>query len=224
MNTASKPCSDQFTPDLRAGRLVVLEGMPGAGKTTAASALAELGHAVVGEYTDDASATIAVSAHPDVGDDDAHQRNWLRKAAQCSALLGRHPVVYADRDWLSSLSYAYCTAPDDGGAMLSRRAAWAGRHLSDGSLLLPGAYVIFDLDPETSITRRAGRPRPGHPWNRPQALARLREFYRDPARSLRPASGELADAVAAPARIEISGNDNPPGILRRLVALSGVTR
>ncbi|MGH3250949.1 MAG: hypothetical protein ACRDOI_32735, partial [Trebonia sp.] len=64
MLTSSKPSSDLTVPSAWAGRLVVLEGMPGAGKTTAAGALAGLGHAVVGEYTNDAHATIAVHAHP----------------------------------------------------------------------------------------------------------------------------------------------------------------
>lgn len=223
MTTASRPCSDTVPISTRSARLIVLEGMPGAGKTTAADALAALGHVIVGEYTDDASSTLAISAHPDVGDDDAHQRNWLRKAAQCSARLGRHPVVYADRDWLSSLSYAFSTAPADGGALLTQRAAWAARHLDDGTLLLPGTYAIFDLDPPVSLARRAGRPRPGHPWNQPEALERLREFYRDPAAALRPVSGELAAALVTPARISVSGQDDPHDILALVASLGRTT-
>lgn len=224
MTTASKPCSDRITPNAWAGRLIVLEGMPGAGKTTAAGALAELGSAVVGEYTDDTDSTIAVSAHPAVDDDDAHQRNWLGKAAQCSARLDRHPVVYADRDWLSSLSYAYSTAPGDSGELLCQRAAWVARHLAAGALLLPGAYVLFDLDPATSVIRRAGRLRPGHPWNEMDALVRLRAFYRDPAGAIRPVNSELADALALPSRLAISGRDDPLATLGLLISLAKGTR
>ena len=203
--TTSRPCSDT-APAAREARLIVLEGMPGAGKTTTATALAAQGHSVVGEYTDDRNATIAIAAHPDIGDDDAHQANWLRKAAQCAARLATRTVVYADRDWLSSLSFAYSTAPADSGALLSERAAWAARHLRDRTLLLPAAYAIFDLEPSACLTRRAGRLRPGHPWNQPEALDRLRRFYRDPARCLRPVSAELAAALSAPARLDISGD------------------
>jgi predicted ATPase len=224
MLTSSKPSSDTAFPAAPAGRLVVLEGMPGAGKTTAADALAKLGHAVVGEYTNDAHATIAVHAHPGVGDDDAHQLNWLRKAARCTALLDRSPVVYADRDWLSSLSYAYSAAARDHGALLAQRASWARRHLADGTLLLPGLYALFDLDPAASITRRAGRLRPGHPWNQPEALDRLRQFYRDPVSALRPSSPELADALALTARIAVSGHDDPLTALRHLVSLASPGR
>jgi hypothetical protein len=197
--------------------------MPGAGKTTTATALADRGHSVVGEYTSDTEATLAIGDHPGISDDDAHQANWLRKAAQCTARLACHPVVYADRDWLSSLSYA-CTAEGDGdGELLARRARWAARHLDDGTLLLPDAYAVFDLDPGASLSRRDGRLRPGHLWNRPVALDRLRDFYRDPARALRPACPELAAALSIPERIDISGRDDPRRVLDRLAGLAATT-
>ena len=222
--TASQPYSDRRALPALRDRLIVLEGMPGAGKTTAARALAALGLPVLGEYTDDADATIAVSQHPDVADDDAHQQNWLRKAARCTARLAGGDTVYADRDWLSSLSYAYSTAPADSGALLRQRAAWAARRLRDGSLLLPQAYVIFDLDPATSLSRRAGRLRPGHPWNQPGNLRKLRDFYANPAQALHPVHPGLAHALRQPFRIDISGHADPRHIADSLAALSSRTR
>ena len=219
--TASHPCSNApGSPAPRHG-LIVLEGMPGAGKTTAVCALALRGLPVLGEYIDDGDATIAVSQHPAVTDDDAHQQNWLRKAAQCTARLARASTVYADRDWLSSLSYAYSIAGTGNGALLRQRAAWAASRLHDGTLLLPGLYVIFDLDPATSLTRRAGRLRPGHPWNHPGALRRLRHFYADPGQALRPVHPRLARALRQPGRVDISGLGDPAQIIRCLSALGG---
>jgi len=204
----------------RAG-LIVLEGMPGAGKTTAACALAARGLPVLGEYTDNADTTIAISAHPPVDDDDAHQQNWLRKTAQCTARLARGGTVYADRDWLSSLSYAYSTAAADDGALLRHRAAWAASRLQDGSLVLPGIYVIFDLDPATSLDRRASRLRPGHPWNHPGSLQRLRDFYTCPSRALEPVNPSLAQALRQPRRADIYGTAGPREIAGRLAELGG---
>lgn len=217
--TASSRCSDPITPPAIAAteRLIVLEGMPGAGKTTAAAALADQGLSVVGEYTDDSDATIAIAAHPGITDDDAHQANWLRKAAQCAARLTSCPVVYADRDWLSSLSYAYSAGDAD---LLACRAAWAAGHLSAGTLLLPAAYAVFDLDPAASIARRETRLRAGHPWNHPAALERLRRFYLDPAACLRPVSAELAYALSVPARAAVSGHDDPAVTLARMESLA----
>ena len=217
--TSSSRCSDTITqPAVPAtARLIVLEGMPGAGKTTMATALAARGHSVVGEYTSDTEATLAIGDHPDISDDDAHQANWLRKAAQCTARLACRPVVYADRDWLSSLSYAYSA---DDGNLLARRAAWAARHLSAGTLLLPSAYAVFDLDPAASIARRATRLRAGHPWNHPAALERLRRFYLNPAACLRPVSRELAAALSVPAWAAVSGHDEPAVTLARIESLA----
>lgn len=215
--TVSRPCSEPPVPPAPRGRLIVLEGMPGAGKTTTATALAACGHSVVGEYTSDTEATLAIADHPEVSDDDAHQANWLRKAAQCTARLACCPVVYADRDWLSSLSYAYT---DSAGDLLALRARWAARHLDGGTLILPAAYAVFDLDSAAGLSRRAGRLRPGHPWNQPAALDRLRDFYRDPAGALRPVCPELAVALDIPERIDISGYDDPRHVLGRLAGLA----
>jgi predicted ATPase len=217
--TASSPCSKPIAAITPERRLIVMEGMPGAGKTTTANALAADGHSVVGEYTDDGDTTIAVSAHPDISDDDAHQLNWLRKTAQSTARLDRNPLVYADRDWLSALSYAYSSEVADGGALLAERAAWAERHLADGMLLLPGTYAIYDVDPAASLARRAGRLRPGHPWNHLNALARLRDFYRYPSQALQPVSPALAAAVSQPSRLDISGEDDRAAVLARLSSL-----
>ncbi len=219
--TASPPCSDMTRLLVPRGGLIVLEGMPGAGKTTAACALAARGLPVLGEYTDNADATIAISAHPPVDDDDAHQQNWLRKTAQCTARLAHGGTVYADRDWVSSLSYAYSTAAADDGALLRHRAAWAASRLQDGSLVLPGIYVIFDLDPATSLDRRASRLRPGHPWNHPGSLQRLREFYTCPSWALEPVNPGLAQALRRPRRADISGTADPRQIAGRLAELGG---
>ncbi|MGD0605669.1 MAG: hypothetical protein ABSA53_18995 [Streptosporangiaceae bacterium] len=219
--TASPPCSDLAPLPVPRDGLIVLEGMPGAGKTTAACALAARGLLVLGEYTDSADATIAITMHPPVDDDDAHQQNWLRKSAQCTARLARGGTVHADRDWLSSLSYAYSTAAADGGTLLRHRAGWAASRLRDGSLLLPGIYVIFDLHPATSLDRRASRLRPGHPWNHLGPLRRLRHFYTCPSRALLPVHPGLAQALRQPRRADISGLSDPHQILRRLTELSG---
>ena len=139
-------CSD---PVAVHAQLIVLEGMPGAGKTTAAASLQRHGWHVIGEYTGADGTTVALSEHPGVEDDDAHQANWLRKAAQCATALGTG-VLYADRDWISSLAYAHSTSAADGGALL---LTWA-------SCCLP---VFVDQPRELSVAR-SSRARSALDW------------------------------------------------------------
>jgi hypothetical protein len=183
----SQPCSDPAA-------VVVLEGMPGTGKTTAAHALHREGRLVVGEYLDQDGGPLPASRHPAVGDDDAHQRNWTAKhhhiTAQITVAPGRSVCV--DRDWVSALAYAYSLPATLGAGLLSERARWAAEALDIGGLAVAGTYLVFHLDPVTSLQRRAGRLAPNHPWSRLAGLTRLARFYRDPATALEPIHPELA--------------------------------
>lgn len=187
-----------------ARRLIALEGMPGAGKTTLAAALTGLGHHVLGEYTAhapppapttprcggpaaaSAPETVPLAEHPAVHDDDAHQANWLRKAAQAAhALRTVDGPVFVDRDWLSSLAYAYSIADTDHGRLLRQRGIWARENLAGGRLLLADFYVVFQLGVTPSLRRRTGTLRGAHPWSHPRALKRLQTFYQAPTQIIR---------------------------------------
>lgn len=110
------PCSETTT----LYPVLVLEGMPGAGKTTAATALATENWTVIGEYTTATGSVVPIHAHPAVGDDAGHQRNWLLKHHQVHAARHNGPVI-CDRDWLSALAYAYSVADTDHGELLHSR-------------------------------------------------------------------------------------------------------
>jgi len=70
--------SSSERPGPAEGQIIVVEGMPGAGKTTAVTFLAAQGHTTVGEYATADGLTIPFHAHP-AGSDDGHQTNWLTK-------------------------------------------------------------------------------------------------------------------------------------------------
>lgn len=190
------------TPDGpgRRPRLITLDGMPGAGKTTLIAALAALGHQVLGEYTaTDVSIpeTVPLAEHPAVHDDDAHQANWIRKAAQTAhALETTGRPVFTDRDWLSSLAYAYSIADTDHGRLLRQRAAWARANLAAGRLLRADTYLVFHLSVTLSLRRRAGALPAAHPWSHPKALRRLQTFYQAPTQII----GHLDPTLAAQLR------------------------
>ncbi|MGH3623096.1 MAG: AAA family ATPase [Sciscionella sp.] len=188
MTLTRPPCSDTATAD---NPVLVLEGMPGAGKTTTAATLAAENRIVIGEYTTTTGDVVPIEAHPHVDDDAGHQHNWLLKHHQVHAAR-RHGPVFCDRDWLSALAYAYSVADDDHGALLATRTRWASDCLDRGDLSLDSTYVVFQLDPVVSLRRRAHRLTPGHPWSSLPALIRLATFYTDPATALAPVHPELA--------------------------------
>ncbi|MBG0818459.1 AAA family ATPase [Planomonospora sp. ID82291] len=191
-------CSDTVL-----GQLVVLEGMPGAGKTTIVEQLAAAGCPVLGEYTTCDGDTVPLNAHPGVDEDATHQANWVRKTVQSRPLLLRHPAVVCDRDWLSALAYAYSTG-DTG--LLAARTAWAVDGLHDGTLLLADTYLLFDLDPQVSLQRRPAAPT-GHPWSIIGPLRRLRDFYDAPDAAVGAHSPMLAALLRSRTRRHLSGHD-----------------
>ncbi|WP_084718856.1 AAA family ATPase [Streptacidiphilus carbonis] len=168
--------------------VTVVEGMPGAGKTTVLAALARAGRTVLPEYTTPAGDLLDHDRHPHHDDEDSHLANWLRKADH---LRGHPGPVWVDRDWLTALAWAAST----GG--LARRADWVHCHLAAGRLIPPHRWIILDLPPHLSLQRRAERLHPGHPWSDPTVLERLRAFYLDPLTHLATAHPGLAELVAA---------------------------
>lgn len=182
------PCSD---PATALNPVLVLEGMPGAGKTTAATALAAEHYSVIGEYTTPTGDVVPIHQHPAVDDDTGHQHNWLRKHHQIHAARHQGPVV-VDRDWPSALAYAHSISDTDHGVLLAARAAWAFDCLDRGELTLATTYVLFQLDPTVSLRRRAHRLTPGHPWSTLPGLIRLARFYADPVTALVSVHPQLA--------------------------------
>jgi len=172
--------------------MLVLEGMPGAGKTTVADALTARGVQVIGEYVTSTGTTLPMSDHPAVHNDDAHQANWLAKHRLVTVTGSGRPVV-CDRDWISALAYA--ASLDDGGQLLRHRTSWAREQLTHGRLAVATDYLVFRLAPPLSLARRSGRLTPGHPWSTPPGLHRLARFYADPIGAIGATSPALRAAL-----------------------------
>ncbi|MEG8179242.1 AAA family ATPase [Nocardia terpenica] len=180
------PCSD------RSDRLLVVEGMPGSGKTSAIEHLAAQGHQTLGEYISLTGDIIPLTEHPGVDDGDAHERNCLLKHRRALGLTAAGPVCL-DRDWLSMLAYAHSL---DNHHLLHARARWACAHLHSGHLAPADTYLVLHVDITTSLQRRTTRLTPGHPWSTEHGLTRLATFYTDPIQILEPVHARLAANLA----------------------------
>lgn len=186
-----------------AGPMITVEGMPGAGKSTALSRLGARG-SVLGEYISPDGVPLSWDSHPHRDQDDSHQNNWLRKTAQArSHLDAGAPVVVSDRDWLSSLSYAHSTGDPD---LLNARCAWAVDHLERGRLQVAHLYLVVHVSPQMSLERRRHRLQPGHPWSTAEGVERLAAFYADPVTALVEHHARLAQALGDARWVHLDGD------------------
>ncbi len=196
-------CSDLSAP------VSVVEGMPGAGKTTVLAALARAGRPVLPEYTTADAGLLDRERHPHHDDEDGHLANWLRKAGH---LRTRPGPLWVDRDWLTGLAWAASTGD------LGWRADWAFGHLTAGRLMTPRRWIILDLPPDISLKRRAQHLQPGHPWSDPVVLQRLRAFYLDPPAHLAAWHPSLAGVVAAVSRHRVDATASAEHVAEAVVA------
>ncbi|MGH4001030.1 MAG: hypothetical protein ACRDTJ_26615, partial [Pseudonocardiaceae bacterium] len=107
-------------------------------------------------------------------------------------------AVWMDRDWITSLAYAYSLTEETGAGpkLMASRCWWALDHLTTGGLAVAEAYLMLMIDPVQSLRRRRGRLERTHPWSNPAPLQRLAKFYRDPAAVIERLSPDLAAAAA----------------------------
>ncbi|UGQ10957.1 AAA family ATPase [Yinghuangia sp. ASG 101] len=198
-----------------AAHSIVLEGMPGAGKTTALQALGRRGHHTIGEYVTVDGTPLDHAAHPDHEPDAPHLVNWTLKAT-----LYREPTfggpVFIDRDWITALAWGHCFG------RLPERIRWADTRLRNRTLQLPSRYVVFDLPPHESLHRRGNAVVPSHPWADPEVLARLREFYRDPVGTVTAHDRHLGADLARLPITHIDATRTPDQVHAELAAAVGV--
>lgn len=166
-----------FVPHGGLGRLIVLEGVPGAGKTSAS------------RYLEKRFGMVAVSQldhtvrRKNTPQEDAHlwyiQAELARQPMIRSALNGSLDVIQ-DRNLLSALAFAYAWSKQDGNRRLIRRVLGALLHETSGRLVRPDVLVLLSVRPTEGLARRramAGEPE-AETWRDDRFLTYHAEFYR----------------------------------------------
>jgi dTMP kinase len=193
----------------RRGRLVVLEGVDGSGKSTLSTGLARRWRArgrSVALWHEPSDPELGARA-ADVGASDPWTAAMLFTLDRAIARPELEELlltsdVLADRSFYSTLAYQGSLLPPRGRTDLER--------LERATALAPDAVALLDLDPETALTRVGRRGTTRSVFERRATLARVALAYRKLARVERwpvldatlpaPELLEAADAALGPPR------------------------
>lgn len=158
--------------------MLILDGMPGAGKTTALGSLLR-------QYPD--VVLFPEARPPAAGDDETVMRHLLAedhaRTTEAARLRTHDPdrVVASDRCHLGVLAYRYALARLTGQwAAFDRALAHSREHALD-ERHHDDTVLILDLDPDTSRQHRRGHAHDEryHLWYEPEFLAHYRAFFHD---------------------------------------------
>jgi dTMP kinase len=161
----------------RPGRLIVLEGIDGAGKSTLQRALAarlrKEGHSVrlTREPADrelGRRAQQVGGADPMVGALLFTLDRWHARA-RIETQLGAGRVVLQDRSYFSTLAYQ--------ASALSARERRTIEELQRFAAIPPDRVLLLDLPPELALSRLRARGKALAPFERRRTLARVRRAY-----------------------------------------------
>jgi thymidylate kinase len=166
-----------FEPHREAGRLIMVEGDPGAGKTSAIISLVRRGNFSVVPQLDH-----VIDQFRHVPFNSAHPEDWyvaveLLRQTEVRRLLNSGKQVLQDRSILSTLGFAYASTASSQNQERFERIV---RHFSEGEKVIkPDLFVLMNVDIETGLQRRNAFSQDEHyrTWFDRDFLARYQAFY-----------------------------------------------
>lgn len=193
--------SASFVPHRFPGRLLVVEGLPGAGKT---SAIARVGHATDSIVVPELDHVVEA---PTQGNGEwADVQRWYvererSRQVALRRLLRQGRSVIQDRCVLSTLAFAYATTAD---CSIERIEQTAALLVGTPGFTLPDALLLMHVDIDVSLRRRQSyRGTTAYKqWFDRHFLERLDEFYRVVAPHLLPCPTiEIDTTLASPSAV-----------------------
>lgn len=169
-----------FTAHEEPGRLVVFEGIPGAGKTTVSKLLASRNNLLLLPELDHVT---ALNTRGEVLKDDVVE-GWYVETELDRQLVIRERLeagkyIFQDRSILSTIAFAYARAMIDNDYLRFKRFTEHLTKAAGNKLLLPDAVVILLVDQRTSLERRRrfSRQRQFALWFDTEFLSHYEVFY-----------------------------------------------
>ncbi|MBC7943615.1 hypothetical protein H7X68_03910 [Candidatus Saccharibacteria bacterium] len=142
--------------------LVVLEGLPGTGKTTAIHRLAENGYNIINEI---------IGSEPVGVDEEFFIRNDINKYN----LIDSNRINIMDRNFVSTLCYNYCSDKQNGTNNYNRISKKIENALGQGLLSHPDVYILLSCSVEVSKLRQ--NESNDTMWSKVEFLQLVDEFY-----------------------------------------------
>lgn len=193
--------SASFVPHHFRGRLLIVEGVPGAGKTSTIARVCQMTDSIVLPELDH-----VVDAPERNKGEWAERQGWYvererARQAALRSLLGQGRSVIQDRCVLSTLAFAYAETRE---GSVERTTQTAALLAGTPSFILPDALLLMYVDIDVSLRRRQSfrRSTPYRQWFNKKFLQRLDKFYRVVAPRLLPCPTiEIDTTVAAPSDV-----------------------
>lgn len=143
--------------------LVVIEGLPGAGKTTALTYLSSVGFTAVPEI---------IGQEPSEATEEFFMQNDQRKQQLADAAGG---MVVMDRNFLSTLCYNFTHDAIFGSTNYGQIADRIGRSIALGELRQPDMYIFLLCTTSTSLARQ--NKTNASIWSNEMFLKDMNTFY-----------------------------------------------
>jgi thymidylate kinase len=154
---------------------IVFEGLPGAGKTSCCEHLArDMQFVLLPEYVLDRDLVGSWRHSHRHSTTEIHLTNWIAKAGLASDPTQRYLL---DRNHLTALAYHYARTQISGVDSYSAVRAWYEAAVAAGFLVEPACYVVFEVSPHVSLSRRELSEDPRYLWRDRDGLDHWATYY-----------------------------------------------
>lgn len=159
--------------------IIVLEGLPGVGKTTIATRLAsELGVIIVPQRTELFFHQLTLSEST-LDMEELYLLNDEEKCrtAKLLELKNPHTIVVMDRNYLATLAFNYAASAFGGSSSRFKRILSWYKKNKGLKLASPNIYIYLVASPKKSLALKGRTAKKDEPWSNLKYLALMKSYY-----------------------------------------------
>lgn len=153
--------------------IIVLEGMPGSGKTTISELLKK-------KYSFGKVPQIIFRKQKTMDNNPYHQNPYfISEELKCHLarkLEKTHPCVVMDRNYISSLAFNYAVNDKEHHSSFQLSLQWYIDNINS-KLIYPTKYIYLKTPLKYCFSRKGRQPDIKSPWTDPKSLKKMKYFY-----------------------------------------------